>query len=424
MTKKQKLEMEQSEKRQALNVLLSKDELQDSERKELEGLTKRAQEIEVEIRAAIIAEPEAHLETREMVRGLDSEQRERLELRSQASLTNFLTRYMSGKMPQGRELELQQAAQVDGIPLELWDTPRSMGLETRADTVTGTPSTVGVNLDRIRPAVFAKSIAPMLGIEMPRVESGTFASATINASLTAGAKDKGGVADSTAATFTVTTATPKRISARLSIAIEDIAAVGQSNFESALRENLSLVLSDELDKQAINGNGTAPNLAGIFKRLTDPSAPAAGKVNWVGFASQHAKGVDGLWANTIKDVCVIVNPETYQLAASTFMGTDGAELSAAAYASMHTGAFFCNKRMPAKANHVAQAILYRKGRSMLGGNMSMRTAVLPHWGQVSIDDIYSGSAQGERYVTFHVLLGDVILVQPDAYSQIAYRVSM
>ena len=35
MTKKQKLEMEQSEKRQALNVLLSKDELQDSERKEL-----------------------------------------------------------------------------------------------------------------------------------------------------------------------------------------------------------------------------------------------------------------------------------------------------------------------------------------------------------------------------------------------------
>ena len=177
-----------SEKRQALNTLLSKDELSDTERGELEGLTKRAQEIEVELRAAIIAEPEAHLETREMVHGLDSEQRERLELRSQASLTNFLTRYMSGKMPQGRELELQQAAQVDAIPLELWDTPRSMGLETRADSVTGTPSSVGVNLDRIRPAVFAKSIAPMLGIEMPRVESGTYASATINASLTAGAK--------------------------------------------------------------------------------------------------------------------------------------------------------------------------------------------------------------------------------------------
>ena len=152
-----------------------------------------------------------------------------------------------------------------------------------------------------------------------------------------------------------------------------------------------MVLSDEFDKQAINGNGTAPNLAGIFQRLTNPSAPAAGVVNWVGFASQHAKGVDGLWAATIKDCCIIVSPEVYQLAAaSTFMGTDGAELSAAAYASMHTGGFYCNKRMPTKTSHVAQAsTVPERSKSMLGGDMSMRTAFLPHWGQVSIDDIYS-----------------------------------
>ena len=37
--------------------------------------------------------------------------------------------------------------------------------------------------------------------------------------------------DSTAATFTVTSATPKRVSARLSLTLEDIAAVGQANFE-------------------------------------------------------------------------------------------------------------------------------------------------------------------------------------------------
>ena len=75
MTTKQKLLVEQSEKRQALNTLLAKDELQDSERKELEGLTKRAQEIEVEMRAAILAEPEPQLETRQMVYGMDAEQR-------------------------------------------------------------------------------------------------------------------------------------------------------------------------------------------------------------------------------------------------------------------------------------------------------------------------------------------------------------
>ena len=103
-------------------------------------------------------------------------------------------------------------------------------------------------------------------------------------------------------------------------------------------------------------------------------------------------------------------------------GTD-AEMSAAAYATANTGGFWTNKRMPDKANHVAQAILYRKGRSMMGGAGAMRTAVCPHWNEISIDDIYSGSAKAERYFTVHVLLGDVILVQPDAYAQIAYRVS-
>ena len=107
----------------------------------------------------------------------------------------------------GAERELQAAAGIgDGIPLELWD----VATETRADVSTDAPSTVGVNLDRIRPAVFANSIAPRLGIEMPRVASGTYASATIGTSLTAGAYAKGGDAMASAATFTVTSATPKR----------------------------------------------------------------------------------------------------------------------------------------------------------------------------------------------------------------------
>ena len=57
----------------------------------------------------------------------------------------------------------------------------------------------------------------------------------------------------------------------------------------------------------------------------------------------------------------------------------------------------------------------------MGASMGMRTAVCPHWGEVSIDDIYSGSASGQRSFTMHVLLGDVILVQPDAYEQVAFK---
>ena len=53
--------------------------------------------------------------------------------------------------------------------------------------------------------------------------------------------------------------------------------------------------------------------------------------------------------------------------------------------------------------------------------MGMTTCVCPHWGEVSIDDIYTGSAKAERYFSMHVLLGDVILVQPDAYAQVAFQ---
>ena len=92
------------------------------------------------------------------------------------------------------------------------------------------------------------------------------------------------------------------------------------------------------------------------------------------------------------------------------------------------GGWWTNKRMPDPAtfmtvDNVQAAILYRKGRAMMGGSAGMRTAVCPHWGEVSIDDVYSGSASAERYFTMHVLLGDVILVQPDAYAQVAFQVA-
>ena len=419
MTNAQRLQVEQSEKRQRLNDLLGLDDLSDEQRTEMDTLTKRLQALEIELRAAIVSEGTP--ETRQAEP--DAEQRERVVLRSRAQLTNYLLGAAQGRLPSGAEAELNAAAGVTGggIPLELWDTRA----EQRADAPTDAPSTVGVNLDRIRPAVFANAVLPRLGVEMPRVESGTYATATMDTSLTAAAYAQGGEAMATAATFTPTTATPKRITGRLAVQIEDVAAVGQANFEPILRENLSLILANELDDQGLNGNGTAPNLAGIFQRLTNPSDPTA-VADFDAFAASHANGVDGLWANTIMDVSILSGPETYRLASRTFQTATNykGEMSAASYAAMNTGGFMTNARMPDAASTIQQAILYRKARSFLNmGEGYTRTAVCPHWNEVSIDDIYSGSAKGERYFTMHVLLGDVILVQPDAYAQIAYKVS-
>ena len=424
MLASQRLEVELSQIRTKLRELLAADSPTPEQRSEMDALVERSQGAETEFRAAVIAEgqPEQRAE-------LDAEVRERIELRSKASLSAYLIAAAKGRLVSGAEAELCAAASCDGIPLELWDVPAEQRSESR--DVTPAPTTVGVNLDPIRPAVFANSIAPMLGIEMPTVMSGTYASATITGSQTAAPRDKSVAAVGAAGALTVTTATPKRIAARLELTLEDIASVGQANFESILRENLSLALSDQLDDQAINGDGVAPNLAGVFERLTPPTAAPAVVADFDAFAAAHAGGVDGLWAGTLQDVCIIVGPATYVLSARTFQSAASfkGELSAAAYAMANTAGFFTNKRMPDQAtfrtvDDVQQAILYRKGRTMAGGSGAMRTAVCPVWnGSIGIDDIYSGSAKGERYFTLSVLLGDVILVQPDAYAQVAYKVA-
>ena len=264
----------QSKERQRMAELSIAEELSDEQRSELDTIEHGTPDLERQIRAATVAveDEEKEAETRALDEP-DREMRERVELRSRASLTNFLTAAISGRQVSGAEAELQSAAGIGGgIPLELWDIPDAVE-QRQTDAATDAPGTVGVNLDRIRPQVFANSIAPRLGIEMPRVMSGTYASATITMPLTAVAKAKGAAQDATAASFTVSSVTPKRISARLGIAIEDVAAVGQENFESILRENLSLVLSDELDKQAINGDGSRAESGRCLSGLERPDRP-------------------------------------------------------------------------------------------------------------------------------------------------------
>ena len=249
----------QSRERGRMAELAFVDELNGEQRSELDTIERGTPDLERQIRAAMVAfETEERDQETTETDAPDAEMRERIELRSRASLTNYLLAAARGRMVDGAEAELATAAGVQGIPLELWDVLAQNGeRETRA--VTPAPGTVGVNLDPIRPAVFANSIAPRLGIAMPRVSSGTYATATIGTSQTAAAKDKSAAIAATAGALTVTTATPKRVSARLELTLEDITAVGQANFESILRENLSLALSDELDDQAINPDFSNPS---------------------------------------------------------------------------------------------------------------------------------------------------------------------
>ena len=430
MTSNQKIYRElldrQSKNRQRMAEIaaLATDKITPEVRGDLEAIEAGTPDLERQIRAARAALDEDDKSSVITITEGDAETRERIELRSKAQLTNYLHAAAQGRLPSGAEHELQAAAGVQsGIPVELWDVP---GPESEQRDVTPAPGTVGVNLQPIQPALFANSIAPRLGIDMPRVPSGTFASATISTSQTADAKGKGDAIAATAGAMTVSTSTVKRVSARLELRLEDIATVGQANFESALRQNLAFALSAELDNQAINGAGQNDDLNGILQRLTDPADPEAGIETFDRMLAIFAGGVDGLWSGMLSEVGVVCGVDTYRLALRSFRDVSGQDLGAisfADYAKEHTGGFWTNSRMPDKVNHIQAGILYRMGRSAMGASGGMRTAVCPHWGRVEVDDIYTGSAKAERYFTAHVLLGDVIVVQPDAYAQVAFRVS-
>ena len=425
MTKAQRLQLEASEKRQRLNDLLGLDDLTDEQRGELSTLTTRMQQLEVETRAAIVAESD--LETRALADQPDAQMRERLELRSRASLTNYLLAALRGQQVGGAELELRDAAGLEpggGIPIELFDT----ALEKRADSLA--PSTgTGVMVDRIAPAIFARAVLPRLGVAMPSVPSGTYSTMTITTDLTAAPVAAGAAYVAGAAVLTPKTTSPHRITGRLSLRIEDIATIGTDQFEAMLRQNLSLVMSDALDKAGLTGDGSDPNPEGLYTGLSTTQADPSDVADFGAFVAGLAAGIDGgPWAETMKEVRMLVNAETMRLAETTFQDGSGAqatpgEMSAAAYLRNQTAGFMASSRMPATAATIATGILYRAGTMGLDGVNAMRAAVCPVWAEVGVDDIYTDSASGIRHFTLHSLIGDVLVEQASAYSLYKYKVA-
>ena len=429
MTRLQEIQIRLSESRSAINTIQAQDgERTDTDRTEITRLAKAIGEDEIEYRAALAAEGDSEREAREAAQraGVDPETRERLELRGRVSLGAYLAAALSGRLPGGAEAEYgsAHAAPVGSIPLDLWETDRPQtahgaALETRA--VTPAPATgTGQTVAPVQPFVFAPSIAPRLGIEMPSVGSGGYSEMTITTAPPASAKVASADADDTAGALTAVTANPRRLSARMSVSLEDVASVGQSNFEAALRAATSMALSDEYDEQCIAGNGTSPNVAGLINQLTDPSNPTT-IATFDSLVATFADQIDGLWASAVRDVSIVANVDAYKLSAKTYRGTaanGGPAITFADYAREAFGGWWTNKRMPATAATIARGIVYRMGR------MGMRTAAHPVWNSVAIDDIYTLSQSGRRAFTMHLLVGDkVLLVQPSAYNLVEFKVA-
>ena len=155
MRKTVKLQIEMSEKREKINALLNKEELSDDERGELDTLTKRAQEIEIELRAALVADGESEERARAAFDGTPAttpeatpEARELERITAGASVADIVSATVAHRATEGATAELQKHLGIGGdqVPLEL--------LETRAATHTPAPTDGEPNQSQFVPAVF------------------------------------------------------------------------------------------------------------------------------------------------------------------------------------------------------------------------------------------------------------------------------
>ena len=126
MTESQRIELRRSkvcERLAAISQIEGDSYTPEVKAEEVELQTEYGQ-LEVRQRTAILTEDEAlEAAKAETGNGVDAETRERLALRAKAQLTNYITAAARGRLPDGPEAELAQAAGVGGIPLELFEPP-------------------------------------------------------------------------------------------------------------------------------------------------------------------------------------------------------------------------------------------------------------------------------------------------------------
>ena len=388
MTRKQKLLIEQSEKRQKINELLEKEDRSADENTELESLTARMQAIEPELRAAIVAEGAA--ETRDRLDfGNDTAGRELRALVADASAGAIFSATLEHRATDGRTAELQQhfGLAPNQVPLAMLRAP----VEARA--VTPAPGDVGTNQSQIVPGVFPQSCAAFLGIDMPTVGVGeaVFPVLTQNAVVGVPAENaipSGTGIDAEGATtgsFTADVLSPGRLQAAFFYSREDRARF--AGMDAALRMNLGDALSDKLDEQILNGT------EGLLNGTVLANHNVSAITSYALYRSQFGYGrVDGIYAMSIGDIRMVVGSATYGHMAAQFRSNNAGDRAAVEDLMDVTAGVKVSAHVPALSNANKQNAVIRLGMR--------RDMVAPLWeGVTLIPDEVTKASSGQIVVT-------------------------
>ena len=394
MTTLQRLQLRQSEIREKLNMLLGRDERSENETAELASLTGEGQALEVELRAALIAEPDPETTITDTV---DPETRERLEIRGKTGLADFLSAAVGGREVSGAAREYADAvgcSPLGRLPLELFGNGKP---ETRA--ITAAPAVDGA-VEAVVPYVFQRSAAASLGIAMPSHGAGAVQIPRVTTAPPADTLAKDAAAPSTAAVIALDSQTPKRIAGQFEVRAEDLAVYPA--LEAVLGESIRGALSNELDEEVFNG--VAAGLNGLFTQASNVSVASAVETYATG-VGRFAGLVDGEHAYSLGDVRCVVGPSTYAL----YMGLISGGVPLADYLESKLGSFRVSNRMPAIASKGQKGIV-----TLSGGPSPIRIYV---WNALEIvRDPYSGAGAGKVTLTATALVSEVYI--PHTTSQV------
>ena len=387
-------------------------------------LTTRMKALEVRYRQAIqdeADEDERIAAEAEDVRavGLDREGREREELRQASSLARFAQAAVDGRDVDGREREYRAAvlgdhARASLVPIEMLEPREEQRADVTTSTANITPAVSAGSRAALLRRIFERTIASRLGVTMTAVAVGNAVYPYMTAGTTAAQKAPSAAQDAAAATFAMETLGPLRLTARYLFQVED--TVRLPGLEETLRSDLRLAMSDEMDKQIINGDGNSPNVQGLLAALTDPTAANA-VATFENVIDVFADNVDGKHSYGLEDQTACLGIDTFKKLVKTFLASTDTSTSWD-YLGMKLGGRFATNRLAA----MDSGTKIQQGLVALNA-VPGRNAVCPVWRAFElIRDPYADAASGKIALTAF-LLWNFKVVRSAAFKQVNFKLA-
>ena len=284
----------------------------------METKTKRLQETEGELRAAITLEAAEDSELRNQ-RDDDPEMREFRALETRSNVGLYVAAAMSGGRVGGAELEFNQTLKLpeDHFPLRLL----APGAEHREVTVADGATQQTRWVDRL----FAEACAMKLGITFDSVAPGVQAYPVTTGGATPAQRGKAQLTADAGWTVGVTELKPTRNAVRAVFTVEDAARL--PTLEEALTRDLRMALVEGVDRAIFIGDATASPDAGDIVGLTtaaidESTITQANKVKWPETVAVFAALIDGKHAMSPADLNIVAAVGANTLWMSTSANTN------------------------------------------------------------------------------------------------------